>query len=119
MTSRANLMLSARVDDLRPLSSAVGVAEITSGLSWEVMTKDVVPGLMTESEKSLSGVVIAGAFALAVVGTMVVRLTSGPNIPQKVLLGAEVSMVGVGVDSGARSDVLIAKPTIKDIRANL
>jgi hypothetical protein len=62
---------------------------------------------------------MTGAFALAVVGRTAVLLTSGPNIPQKVLLGTGVSVVGVGVDGGARNAVLIAKPTIKDIKANL
>lgn len=91
---------------------------MANDLSLEVTTKDVVPGVMTESEKSFTAVVITGAFALAVVGTPD-RLASGPNIPQKVLLGTEVSIVGVGVASGARNAVLMANPTIKDTSANL
>lgn len=104
-------------------SLALGVAEALVTAALDVRDNDVAPGLKIESDSSFCTVAAVRVltFAVETKTEMDVWLTSGPNIPQKVLAGGVVVVVAVGVGAGIddlRNAVFMVKPTIKDIRAN-
>ena len=72
-----------------------------------------------ESERSFENDVATGVLILAIVvaGKMLVRLISGPNIPQR-FVETGVVLVGVGVYV-LRNPTCKPKPTTKDTSANL